>query len=227
MPAARKSGPSPFSSIAFSHHSTVSRSIIFSLCSPQSNQTLLSGPVLYPLWLFLPLSRAGSILKNFWNDGLPGMSAPVRPWWNILPAPRVRYPFCMKWRGSVTASGSILAHAWLLSYTPLVLGRSPVIIAARDGQHAGAAQYARLKNIPRLARRSMLGVLIGLFGSNRVVQSFISSIAINRTFIGLAGFLPRAALFAQSRLTAPSDTFLRKSRRFMFWLPVNIPFDSS
>jgi hypothetical protein len=46
----------------------------------------------------------------------------------------------MKYRESVTASGIILAQALLLSYTPLVLGLMPVMMAARDGQQAGAAQ---------------------------------------------------------------------------------------
>jgi hypothetical protein len=52
--------------------------------------------------------------------------------------------------------------------------------AAREGLHAGEAQYARLKSIPRRANRSIFGVLMGPpYG---VIQSFISSTAMNKTF---------------------------------------------
>ena len=39
-----------------------------------------------------------------------------------------------------------------------------------------------LKKVPRWARRSRFGVWMGLDLSNRVVQSFISSMAMKRTF---------------------------------------------
>jgi hypothetical protein len=40
----------------------------------------------------------------------------------------------------------------------VVEGRSPVMIAARDGAHLGDGQCALVNNMPRRARRSMLGV---------------------------------------------------------------------
>lgn len=101
---------------------------------------------------------------------------------------------------------------------PDVVGRNPVMIAARDGLHAGAAQYAFLKNTPRLASLSRLGVLIGLFLSKSVVQSFMSSIAMNRTL----GFFPSDRVLAGSLdphkcpnvAAAPIAMCLIKSRRF-------------
>ena len=64
---------------------------------------------------------------------------------------------------------------------PVVDGRRPVKVAAREGLHAGEMQYARVNNIPRPARRSRFGVLIGDFGSSREIQSFMSSTAMKST----------------------------------------------
>ena len=58
---------------------------------------------------------------------------------------------------------------------------------ARDGFEAGEGQYAFVKKAPLFASPLMFAVLIGLSGLNKVVQSFKSSITMNRT-LGLACF---------------------------------------
>jgi len=45
-------------------------------------------------------------------------------------------------------------------YTPLVDGRMPVMSAAREELHAGAAQWALVNRTPRFARRSRFGILV-------------------------------------------------------------------
>jgi hypothetical protein len=55
-------------------------------------------------------------------------------------------------------------------------------MAAREGLQAAEAQYALLKKTPRRARSQMWGVLKGRFSPKRVIPSFMSSIAMKRTF---------------------------------------------
>ena len=54
---------------------------------------------------------------------------------------------------------------------PVVLGRSPVIIAVRQGLHSGAGQCALVNRTPRFARLSMLGVLISERPPRQPIQS--------------------------------------------------------
>ena len=84
---------------------------------------------------------------------------------------------------------------------------APVDDAVREGLQAGVLQKALLKNTPRFASRSRFGVLIGLSLLNTVVQSFMSSIAINRTF-GLED-LGLAAQYRPTQLNpaAPAHSF--------------------
>lgn len=58
--------------------------------------------------------------------------------------------------------------------------------AARDGLQAGAAQCAFVKNRPRAASRSIFGVLACRCPSRQPIQSFKSSMAMNRTLGGCA-----------------------------------------
>ena len=78
--------------------------------------------------------------------------------------------------------GSALRQSLLFRCTPLVLGRRPVSVATRDGFQATEMQYAWLKSVPRLAKRSRFGVLMGDLGSSREMPSFMSSMTMNRTF---------------------------------------------
>src|SRR5688500_3763864 len=87
----------------------------------------------------------------------------------------------MKYCGRVTASGTAGGQGWLLWYTPDVCGRTPVMSAARDGLHAGAGQWARVKSMPRFARRSMFGVFACGCPPRQPTQSLRSSTAMKRT----------------------------------------------
>ena len=65
---------------------------------------------------------------------------------------------------------------------PVVEGRSPVSRLARDGLHNGDWQCALAKSVPRLARPSMFGVLACGWPPRQPIQSFWSSMAMNKTF---------------------------------------------
>ena len=84
-----------------------------------------------------------------------------------------------------------------LRYTPEVQGRTPVINAAREGLHAGAAQYERVNSTPRFASRSMFGVRQSGCPPRQLIQSFKSSTAMNNTF-GFASAACRAEEFASN-----------------------------
>ena len=94
---------------------------------------------------------------------------------------------------------------------PVVDGRKPVKVAAREGLHAGETQYARVNNIPRLARRSRFGVLIGEFGSSREIQSFMSSTAMKST-----SFRCSANVVRSGKVVRPIDKI--RSNCFMVYL---------
>jgi hypothetical protein len=60
----------------------------------------------------------------------------------------------------------------------------PVSRLTRDGLHKGAEQYALVKETPRLARRSMLGVFAWGWPPRCPTQSRKSSTAMNSTLGG-------------------------------------------
>src|SRR4051812_35690928 len=65
---------------------------------------------------------------------------------------------------------------------PVDDGRRPVSRLDRDGLQSGAWQWALVNRVPRLARRSMFGVLACGWPPRQPTQSFWSSMATNRTF---------------------------------------------
>src|SRR5512139_615935 len=83
----------------------------------------------------------------------------------------------------------------------------PDISAAREGLHAGAAQCALAKLTPRLASRSMCGVLTSGLPPRCPTQSFRSSIAMKRIsdLDGCAAHAPeiraRATMGAKALMT--------------------------
>ena len=63
------------------------------------------------------------------------------------------------------------------------------MMADREGPHAGAAQWAFVNNIPFEASRSIWGVFACELPLSIPVQSFRSSMAINKTFGRVAAVL--------------------------------------
>jgi hypothetical protein len=82
-----------------------------------------------------------------------------------------------------TKSGWFAFHHWLLLYNPVEEGRFPRKNAFLEGQHTVAAACALVKDIPRSANRSMLGVwTVPPYPPRKPVQSFKSSTHISSTF---------------------------------------------
>ena len=83
---------------------------------------------------------------------------------------------------------------------PVVEGRSPVIKLVREGLHNGAWQWALVKSVPRFASRSMFGVFTCGCPPRQPIQSFWSSMAMNKIF----GFAA-CAEFASNQPTNRND----------------------
>ena len=67
----------------------------------------------------------------------------------------------------------------------MVDGRNPLSKLEREALQPGAEQWALVKSVPRLARRSMFGVRACGCPPSTPTQSLRSSTAMNKTF-GLA-----------------------------------------
>ena len=77
--------------------------------------------------------------------------------------------------------GSISRIRWLLRYKPDTCGDIPVKTAVREGLHAGAGQCAFVNSVPEAAKRSRLGVRVWGCPPMQPIQSFRSSIEMNKT----------------------------------------------
>ena len=84
---------------------------------------------------------------------------------------------------------------------PVVEGRRPVIRLVREGLHSGDWAWAFVKRVPRRARASMCGVRTCGCPPRAPIQSFWSSMAMNRMFgfVGSGGFWRRGADRARGR----------------------------
>src|SRR5690606_13251057 len=98
----------------------------------------------------------------------------------------VWYPLFFRYSGNkmisaVTGLSFLRLLSSIIPYIPVVEGRKPVIMDAREGPHRGAWQCAFRKSTPRAASRSIFGVLALGCPSMQPSQSLRSSMQIMRT----------------------------------------------